>query len=167
MWRAAKIDEAVCDARPCAPISPVSSPSEPGRVHLAAHSHHYWPDVTREAQIKAWDDAARLADGKWGHVMGPVWREAQTHVARTLSLPDPASVVFGQNTFEFWLRAVLLLSRAKAAADPRQRRRVPFLFTGLARRWRRTGSSRWSMSPAEPFADFATRFSERCGSGRA
>ena len=78
--------------------------AEPGRVHLAAHSHHYWPDVTREAQIKAWDDAARLADGKWGHVMGPVWREAQTHVARTLSLPDPASVVFGQNTFEFWLR---------------------------------------------------------------
>ena len=47
--------------------------ASPGRLHLAAHSHHYWPDVTRDAQLQAWDDAARLADRKWGHVLGPVW----------------------------------------------------------------------------------------------
>jgi hypothetical protein len=46
--------------------------SVPGRIHLAGHSHHYWPDVTREAHLLAWDDACRLADRKWGHVFGEV-----------------------------------------------------------------------------------------------
>ena len=34
----------------------------PDRLHMAAHSHHLWPDISRDAQIEAWDDAARLAD---------------------------------------------------------------------------------------------------------
>ena len=32
-----------------------------GRLYFTAHSHHFWPDVTRDAQLEAWDDAARLA----------------------------------------------------------------------------------------------------------
>ena len=40
--------------------------AEPGRVHLAAHSHHYWPDVTFDAQILCWEEAAatRTKNGK-------------------------------------------------------------------------------------------------------
>ena len=29
----------------------------PGRLHVAAHSHHPWPDVTFAAQEQAWLDA--------------------------------------------------------------------------------------------------------------
>ena len=32
----------------------------PGRLHFAAHSHHLWPDASREGQIECWDDAAAL-----------------------------------------------------------------------------------------------------------
>ena len=42
----------------------------PKRINLAAHSHHEWPDVTFEAQMRCWDDAARLAGGKWRLVLG-------------------------------------------------------------------------------------------------
>ena len=34
----------------------------PGRLHLAAHSHHLWPDASFSGQVECWDDAARLAD---------------------------------------------------------------------------------------------------------
>src|SRR3546814_11061856 len=44
----------------------------PQRLHFAAHSHHYWPDVTFQAQIACLPDAARLADGQWAHVFGEV-----------------------------------------------------------------------------------------------
>src|SRR5262249_28814076 len=37
----------------------------PGRIHLAAHSHHYWPDVAVQAHQQTVADAARLADRKW------------------------------------------------------------------------------------------------------
>ena len=64
----------------------------PGRLHFAAHSHHPWPDVTRDAQIEAWDDAARLADLKWDRVFGEVATEAQGHIARALDLPAASQV---------------------------------------------------------------------------
>ena len=35
-----------------------------GKQHFACHSHHYWPDVTRDAMLEYWDDTARLVDDK-------------------------------------------------------------------------------------------------------
>ena len=87
----------------------------PGRLHLAAHSHHLWPDASFAGQIEAWDDAARLADRKWDRVMGEVWPEAQAHVADELGSGDPSAVVFAANTHDFLIR----LAAACPRADPR------------------------------------------------
>ncbi|WP_230533150.1 aminotransferase class V-fold PLP-dependent enzyme [Microvirga roseola] len=78
--------------------------SEPDRLHFAAHSHHPWPNVTREAHVQAWDDAARLMDDKWEHMLGPVFEEFRTHVARHLNLPDPSTIAVAPNTHEFLKR---------------------------------------------------------------
>jgi selenocysteine lyase/cysteine desulfurase len=75
--------------------------AEPGRLHFAAHSHHPWPDVTRDAQIRAWDEAARLQDDKWESVLGPVLGACRAHVARHLGLPDSSTLAFAPNTHEF------------------------------------------------------------------
>ena len=63
--------------------------ADPMRLHFAAHSHHLWPDASREGHIEAWDDAARLADRKWEKVMEEVWPEAQGHVASELGSGEP------------------------------------------------------------------------------
>lgn len=75
--------------------------ADPARLHFAAHSHHPWPDVTRDAQLQYWDDSARYADRKWDRVFGDVVPKAQRHLARLLSLSDPAQVAFASNTHEF------------------------------------------------------------------
>jgi kynureninase len=80
-----------------------------GRVHLAAHSHHYWPDVTREAQIKAWDDACLHADEKWGVIFGEVIPAVQRGIASLLGLPDPANIAFAPNTHDFVTRLLSAL----------------------------------------------------------
>jgi selenocysteine lyase/cysteine desulfurase len=80
--------------------------ADPARLHFAAHSHHPWPDVTREAQLRAWDEAARLQDGKWEEVLGPLLAECRPKVARQLGLPDPATLVFAPNTHEFVVRVL-------------------------------------------------------------
>jgi kynureninase len=90
--------------------------AEPRRLHFAAHSHHYWPDVTRVAQIAAWDDAARLADDKWDAVLGTVWRQVAEGIARHLNLPDPATLVPAPNTHELVNR---LLSACPVDRPPR------------------------------------------------
>lgn len=76
----------------------------PDRLHFAAHSHHLWPDASFDGHGEAWADAARLADRKWARVMGPVWEEAQRHIAGELNLPDPATIAFSANTHEFLVR---------------------------------------------------------------
>lgn len=78
----------------------------PDRLHFAAHSHHLWPDASWLGQQAAWDDAARLADRKWGRVMDAIWPAAQVHVAAELQLTDPSTVVFASNTHELLLRIV-------------------------------------------------------------
>lgn len=85
----------------------------PGRLHFAAHSHHLWPDASYAGQIAAWEDAAMLADHKWDKVMGPVWREAQRHVADELGLSDPTTIVFAPNTHDLIVRLFSGLPRVK------------------------------------------------------
>ena len=78
--------------------------ANPERLHFAAHSHHLWPDASHDGHMAAWDDAAALADQKWDKIMGPVWSEAQQHVADELNLPNPASICFAPNTHDFIVR---------------------------------------------------------------
>ena len=80
--------------------------ANPQRLHFAAHSHHLWPDVTRDTQLAAWDDAARLVDDKWDHVLGTVWRDVSEGIARHLGLRDPTTLVPAPNTHEFVNRLV-------------------------------------------------------------
>ena len=138
--------------------------SAPGRIHLAAHSHHYWPDVTREAQIRCWDDAARLADHKWGPVFEEVIPAVQAGIARRLSLPDPATIAVGPNTHDFVVR---LLSCFPAD------RPVRILTTGsefhsFARQVERLeeeGLVAVERVPAEPFGTFTERMAGAAAGG--
>jgi len=83
--------------------------ADPDRLHFAAHSHAYWPDATRAAQLQVWDDAARLVDEKWSHVLGEVWPAVARSVAWHLRLPDPATLVSAGNTHEFVNRLISAL----------------------------------------------------------
>ncbi|RVT47890.1 aminotransferase class V-fold PLP-dependent enzyme [Rheinheimera sediminis] len=78
--------------------------ANPGKQHFACHSHHYWPDVTRDATLAYWDDSARLVDDKWELVFGEKVPAVQQHIARILKLPDAAQIVFAPNTHEFVMR---------------------------------------------------------------
>ena len=135
----------------------------PERLHFAAHSHHLWPDVSFEAQARAWEDAARHADRKWDHVFGAVIPEAQAHVARELGLPDPATITFSSNTHDFLLR---IFSGV-------ERRPVRILstdgefhsFRRQAQRWEEAGLAQVERVPLEPFGAFEARFLEAAARG--
>jgi kynureninase len=136
----------------------------PERLHLAAHSHHLWPDVSFAAQVRAWEDAARHADRKWAHLFEELVPRAQAHVARRLGVGDGASIAFAPNTHALVLR---ILSCLPVDRPPR------ILTTGsefhsFARQLARLeedGLVRVERVPAEPFASFIDRFSEAVANG--
>lgn len=127
-----------------------------GRLHLAAHSHHLWPDASFEGQRQCWEDGAFLADRKWDKVMGEVWPAAQRHVADELGLPDPATLVFAPNTHELIVR--LLSARAPGMLRVLSTDGEFHSFRRQAARWVESGRITLDTVPVEPFDSFAERF---------
>ncbi|MFT7463654.1 MAG: kynureninase [Pseudohongiellaceae bacterium] len=133
------------------------------RLHFAAHSHHWWPDVSLAAQTQAWDDAAELVDDKWPAIFSDVIPAFQAHVARTLNLPDPATIVVAPNTHEF-------VTRIQSCFDTD--RPVRWLttsseFHSLGRqlaRWIEAGRVQATIIDTEPFHTFAERFAAAASS---
>ncbi len=78
-------------------------------VLLTAHSHQAWPDVAREGQLEAWDDAARLVDGKWDRVFGEIVPEFQTRTGERLGTSRPEDLAVGVNTHELVYRLLSCL----------------------------------------------------------
>ena len=131
----------------------------PRRLHMAAHSHHLWPDASFAGQVEAWDDAARLADKKWDRVMGEAWPEAQAHVAAELGTDLPEAIVFAANTHDFLIR----LAAACPRGNPRRLRVLTSdgEFHSARRqfaRWVEEGWLELHLVTAEPHHDFTDRF---------
>jgi selenocysteine lyase/cysteine desulfurase len=131
--------------------------ADPARLHAAAHSHHPWPDVTRSAQLAAWDLAARSLDHKWGHVFGELLPRVQGHVARTLRLPDPRTLVFAPNTHEFVVRLFSSLPSDRPVRVLSSGSEF-HSFTRQMARWVEAGRAVWEQVETRPFATFAERF---------
>ena len=131
--------------------------ADPDRLHVAAHSHHPWPDVARDAHLEAWDDAARMLDHKWERVFGEVLPAAREHLARTLGLPDSTTIAFAPNVHEF-------VARLGSCFDGSRPIRVLssgsefHSFTRQVARWVEAGRAEWTTVPTEPFDTFAERF---------
>ena len=138
--------------------------ANPGLLHFAAHSHHPWPDVSRAAHARYWEDSASLADRKWGTVFGAVVPAAQAHVARLLSLPDPRQVAFAPNTHEFVARLVSCLD----ASRPVRVLASAHEFHSFRRQARRLAEAGWlelTEVALDPWPTFGERFAAAAASG--
>ncbi len=75
-----------------------------GQALLTAHSHQAWPDVAREAQLRAFDDAARWMDDKWGVVFEEVVPDFAALTCARLGSSRPDDLAFAPNTHELVYR---------------------------------------------------------------
>ena len=85
------------------------------RLVLTGHSHQAWPDVAREGQVEAFDDAAAARDDKWDLALAKA-DEVRAGYRRLLGDPG-GEIALGASTHDL---VVKLLS----ALDIRHRRRL-------------------------------------------
>jgi len=74
---------------------------------LTGHSHQAWPDVSFDAQQRAWLDAAEFVDEKWERAAEQAAR-VQRGFCRLLDDPD-GDIALGQNTHELVTRLLSAL----------------------------------------------------------
>lgn len=124
------------------------------RLSFLAHGHHLWPDATHAAHLAAWDDACQLAGRKWDKVLGPVWEEAQSHVARELKLPDPSTVTFAGNAHDFVARIFSALRRKPVRILSSTNEFQSFMRQ--ARRWVEDGTAVLTLAEPDALLERAT-----------
>tara|TARA_R110000868_G_scaffold99206_5_gene273170 strand:- start:6543 stop:7688 length:1146 start_codon:yes stop_codon:yes gene_type:complete len=83
------------------------------KLHMACHSHHFWPDITRQATLDYWDDSAKLSDQKWEYFFSQKLPQLQKYIAKNLNLSDPQQIVFAPNTHDLLVRVLSLLNFKK------------------------------------------------------
>lgn len=136
--------------------------AQPERLHFAAHSHHPWPDVSYDAQIQAWNDAAEMMDDKWSHVFGSVFEGTREKVAGLIGVDDPQSITFAPNTHEFVVRIFSCLEPPVRVLTTDAEFHS---FNRQSRRWEEEGLAVVDRVPAEPFESFAERFTNEARPG--
>jgi kynureninase len=136
----------------------------PKRINFAAHSHHEWPDVTFEAQMRCWDDAARLAGGKWRLVLGEMLPFVQRGIAAILNLPDPSTVAIAPNTHEFLRRILSCFAANRAVRVLTSDAEFHTLRRQMAR-LEEEGIVICNYIPADPPDAFPARFAEAAARG--
>ncbi|HET6664680.1 MAG TPA: hypothetical protein VFG94_10500 [Acidimicrobiales bacterium] len=80
------------------------------RLLLTGHSHQAWPDVARDAQQEAFDDAAELVDDKWERAFAQA-DEVRAGYRRLLGDPG-GEIALGANTHELVVRFLSCLDLA-------------------------------------------------------
>jgi selenocysteine lyase/cysteine desulfurase len=131
--------------------------ANPGKQHFACHSHHYWPDVTRDATLAYWDDSALLVDDKWELVFGEKVPAVQHHIARILKLPEAGQIVFAPNTHEFVMRLLSCFDWSKPLTVVTTDSEFHSFHRQINRLCELTTVNVIRV-PTEPFASFAQRF---------
>jgi len=128
-----------------------------GKQHFACHSHHYWPDVTRDAMLEYWDDTARLVDDKWRYIFGEKVPQTQQLIADILQLPQPEQVVFAPNTHELVMRLLSCFD----LTQPLRILSTDSEFHSFSRQVKRLdeySNVQVDIIPTEPFNSFEQRF---------
>lgn len=131
--------------------------AHPQTQHYACHSHHYWPDVTRDAMLQYWDDTARLVDDKWDMMFGQKVPKVQRLIADILQVRQAEQLVFAPNTHELLFR---LLSCFDWSAGLRVLTTDGEFhsFTRQINRLAEDNRVQVVKVPTEPFATFQQRF---------
>jgi selenocysteine lyase/cysteine desulfurase len=138
--------------------------ANPRRINLTAHSHHDWPNVTFDAQMRCWEDAARLGGDKWRIVLGELMPSLQEGIAGILNLPDPSTIAFATNTHEF-LRRILSCFPASRPVRILSTRGEFHSFRRQVARLEEDGLATCTYLAAEPCATLTARFQEAAAKG--
>jgi len=138
--------------------------ANPRRINLAAHSHHDWPNVTFDAQMRCWEDAARLGGDKWRVVLGELMPSLQEGIAGVLNLPDPSTIAIAPNTLEF-LRRILSCFPSGRPVRILSTDAEFHSFRRQVARLEEDDMVRCTYVAAEPCATLPTRFQEAAAKG--
>ncbi len=76
------------------------------QIHLAAHSHHFWPDSAKKGHLESYEKAVLLSDKKWEYVFETLIPEIKKIIASQIHFTRPQDISFASNTHELITKVI-------------------------------------------------------------
>jgi selenocysteine lyase/cysteine desulfurase len=76
------------------------------QIHLAAHSHHFWPDSAKKGHLESYEKAVLLSDKKWEYVFETLIPEVKKIIASQIHFTRPQDISFASNTHELITKVI-------------------------------------------------------------
>lgn len=130
-----------------------------GVQHFSCHSHHFWPDITRQAMLDYWEDSACLSDRKWEKILNDKVPSVQKLIAKNLNFSRPQDICFASNTHDFLIRLLSCFENKKHITILTSDSEF-YSFERQIRRLEETGWVKVVRVPSEPYHDFEFRFTQ-------
>lgn len=124
--------------------------------HFAAHSHHYWPDVSLKATTDYWQLSKEKVDHKWGEIFGPQLKELRQLISNKLGFQNSDQLVFAPSTHELVYRVLSCYYGKKIKILTTDSEF--YSFKRQAYRLQEVGAVDLIEVPLEPFDNFEERF---------
>ena len=75
-------------------------------LHMAGHSHHFWPDAARDGHNYYYNLAMKKSDHKWEIILGEVLPKVQSKITTMLNFSRPKDIAFSSNTHDLITRLI-------------------------------------------------------------
>lgn len=130
--------------------------------HFAAHSHHYWPDVSLKATNDYWQLAQEKVDLKWTDIFGSHMTELKKLISEQLGFQNSDQLVFAASTHELVFRVLSCYYGKKIKVLTTDSEF--YSFKRQAYRLQEVGAVELIEVPLEPFDSFEQRFLDQAES---
>lgn len=127
------------------------------KLHFACHSHHYWPDVTFEAQKEYWLDTAKYVDNKWGFFFSNLVPELQELIFSFINVRNK-NITFAPNTHELVYRVITSLTAGTKKIKVITTDSEFYSFERQMKRFIECGLCEVKIVSTQPFETFTKRF---------
>lgn len=134
--------------------------ANPDVQHFACHSHHFWPDVTRDAMLEYWDDSAQFVDDKWDYIFSNKLPQCQNMIAAALNVTNAQRIVFAPNTHELLYRIYSTFPAGKKIKILTTDSEF-YSFQRQTERWLQDDLIDITRVATEPFDTFEQRFADQ------
>ncbi|EQC43513.1 aminotransferase class V-fold PLP-dependent enzyme [Bacteriovorax sp. Seq25_V] len=131
-----------------------------GKYHFACHSHHYWPDCSREAQLAYWDDTAKYVDNKWGYFFEKKISRLDQLISDVLNIKNK-NFTYAPNTHELVYRFLSSLIRRDSKLKIISTDSEFYSFERQINRLIEEGLCEVDIVPTYPYSTFKERFSKK------
>lgn len=80
--------------------------SHKDKIHMAAHSHHFWPNSAKVGHLESYEISQKMSDQKWDYIFGELLPDVKKIISSHINFDRFEDISFASNTHELLIKII-------------------------------------------------------------